>query len=278
MALPGRALSARPRARGSWAELCLCCARGPQGPPLSGSQPGLPTLVPPTAPTTLSDTVSLSALRRATAPSRVCAVCVCVCVCVRVHAHTRAHAVCTHACTHAHTSVHTHITHTCTHLLLPPRFAFAPWPLGGRLRLRRKRVWPPSAVPTWWSGQWQRRPGDRPRATQTARGPPAGAGGWRGVCRVQGPSACQPQGRKKLTVLQGPDVHQLGRGRRAGRAAPSANPGLRNPNSHPCARVLAPRLEQPQLCPLSANLPEPSGHPASVPNPPSGGCVAASKP
>ena len=28
-------------------------AQGPQGPSLSGSQPGLPTLVPPTAPTTL---------------------------------------------------------------------------------------------------------------------------------------------------------------------------------------------------------------------------------
>ena len=121
MALPGRALSARPRARVSWAELCLCCARGPQGPPLSGSQPGLPTLVPPTAPTTLSDPVSLSALRRATAPSRVCAVCVCVCVCVCVRACARSHP-CTcgmHTCMHTCSHVRAHAHHTHLHTLAP---------------------------------------------------------------------------------------------------------------------------------------------------------------
>lgn len=73
-------------------------------------------------------------------------------------------------------------------------------------------------------------------------GPLAGVRGWLGVCRAEGTPACQPRGRKKPTVLQGPDVHQLGRGQ----AAPSTDPRLRNPNSRPRPGVLAPRLERPQ--------------------------------
>ena len=110
-------------------------------------------------------------------------------------------------------------------------------------------------------------------------GPLAGVRGWRGVCRVEGTPACQPQGRKKPTVLQGPDVHQLGRGQRAGQTVPSTDPRLRNPNSRPRPGVLAPRPERPQVHPFSANLPKPSAPQPWAPDPRSpGGCMGASKP
>lgn len=127
----------------------------------------------------------------------------------------------------------------------------------------------PGAAPPWGQAQ-----GD-----SDSSGPLAGVRGWRGVCRVEGTSACQPWGRKKPTVLQGPDVHQLGRGQRAGQVAPSTDPRLRNPNSHPHPGVLAPRPERPQARPLNTNLPEPSAPQPWAPDPPSpGGCMGASKP
>ena len=70
----------------------------------------------------------LSALRWATAPHGLV-----LCVCRRSHPCTCGAHTCMPARSRVHTSMHTHAAHTCTHLLLPPRFAFAPWPLGGRL-------------------------------------------------------------------------------------------------------------------------------------------------
>lgn len=257
---PARKRTERPaRARGSWAELSLPCSGAPSVPLWVGPSQACPRWYLPPPPPHSGDPVS--PLGSETGNCALTGLCR-ECVCVRARSHPRTRGA--HTC--MHTSVHTHITHACTHSLLPLRFAFAPWPLRGRLRLRRKRVWPPRVVPTWWSSQWQRHPGDRPRATQTAQGPPAGARGRCGVCRVQGMPACQPQGRKKLAVLQGPDVHSWAGGSELAR--------LRNPKSCPRPRVLAPRLEQPQL---SANLPEPSGCQALVPSPP-GGCMGASKP
>ena len=111
MALPGSAPSARPglEVRG---QSCLCRAQGPPA-SRSGWVPARPAHAgtshrPHHTRVTQSP---LSALRRATAPSQVCAVSVCVCARTLTPTHTR--------CTHMHAHVRAHAHHTRLHTLTP---------------------------------------------------------------------------------------------------------------------------------------------------------------
>lgn len=204
MALPGSTPSARPGLRGSWAELCLCRAQGPQRPPLGGV-PARPAHAgtshrPHHTP---GDPVSPLGSETGSCASQVCAMRVCVCA--------RSHP-CTHgSCTCVHTSVLTHIARTCTHSLLPLRFAFAPG-LSGAAETRRKRVCPPGgsslvvqpvAVPPrgWRQGN-----------SDSSKGPPAGGEAGVESAEYRGRQPVSPrEGRNWQSC--GPRCAQLGGGR-----------------------------------------------------------------
>lgn len=230
-----------------------------------------PWCFPP--PHTLGDPVSALCSEMGNCPSRVCAVC--------VQTVTPMHLRCTHRHAGTLTCAHVHAHACCTHL---HTLAAAP-----QVCLCTLASWGGDSeeeedVATQGGSNLGVRPGAVPPRGQAqgdsdSSGPLTGVRGWCGVCRVEGTPACQPRGRKKPTVLQGPDVHQLGRGQQAGQAAPSTDPRLRNPNSRPRPRVLAPRPERPQVHPFSANLPKASAPQPWAPEPPSpGDCVGASKP
>ena len=139
--------------------------------------------------------------------------------CAQARSHPHPHAVLTQACAHTCTlpRVHVHtrvLAHTRTLLLPSSGFAFPPWPLWGRLRLRRGfggcGQFQPRAMASGTAAL------GRSWAIQRARPPPAAARGWHGVWKVDGTPA---SGEEQINSPAGPrrPIPLVGSGRLAGR-------------------------------------------------------------